>query len=629
MSGIVGIFYRDGAPVERVYLQAFVEFLSYRGPDFRDIWSEGSIGLGHTTLRTTNASFGERQPASLDAWLSITADARLDCRAELRAKLASAGRRVGHALPDSALILHAYATWGQECVSHLRGDFAFALWDAHASTLFCARDHFGIKPFYYAELGDLFLFSNTLNCVRLHPEVSDALNEAAIADFLLFGLNCDSATTTFRDVRRLPPAHCLAVSADRLQSTRYWIPPTDRRIRYRCADDYVGHFQSILQAAVNDRLCSDPVGILLSGGLDSASLAATARELPTETGEARDVRSYTVIYESLIPDNEGPVAREVAEFLGIPNRCLALDHLRPFEQAKDPEFSWPEPVDDPFCSGLLEQFRMISADCRVVFSGEGSDNLMHFQMWPYVESLRRNHEWGQLGREVLGYLWLRRIPFRGIRRRFQGLFGKNPTALMFPPWIAPDFARRMGLETRWNECHALSVPPVEHPIHPKAHASMFLPQWTRMFELQDAGVTRFPLEVRYPFLDLRLVDYLFAVPPFPFFFQKKLLRDAMAGRLPETVRLQRKTPWQGDPLLEKANRTKKQWVSQVQWNKKMEKFVDRSSLGKLRGKLSTEQASSSVRPYCLNFWLESARPVRLTQLPETANGKNRDCEGQT
>ena len=113
------------------------------------------------------------------------------------------------------MILHAYATWREECVDHLRGDFAFALWDARERKLFCARDHFGIKPFFYSAIERQFLFSNTLNCLRAHPDVSDELNEAAIGDFLLFGLNCEIATTTFRDIQRLPPAHFMVVTARR------------------------------------------------------------------------------------------------------------------------------------------------------------------------------------------------------------------------------------------------------------------------------------------------------------------------------------------------------------------------------------------------------------------------------
>ncbi len=151
--------------MERALLQSLVDFLSYCGPDSRECWTDGSIGLGHAMLRTTRESLGERQPASLDGRFWIAADARLDGRAEFIAELQRSGRLVRPNAPDSELILHAYARWGTPCLEHLKGDFSFAIWDARNKRLFCARDHFGIRPFYYVQLGDLFLFSNTLNPV--------------------------------------------------------------------------------------------------------------------------------------------------------------------------------------------------------------------------------------------------------------------------------------------------------------------------------------------------------------------------------------------------------------------------------------------------------------------------------
>ncbi len=171
MSGIVGIFNRDGAPVDHGLLRALTHFLAYRGPDGREVWVHDAVGFGHTMLRTTRESLNERQPTGLDGRFWITADARIDCRAELRAELESAGRKTSRTTADPDLILHAYAAWKEECVQHLRGDFSFAIWDIRDKILFCGRDHFGIKPFYYAEIGNTFIFSNTLNCVRLHPSV--------------------------------------------------------------------------------------------------------------------------------------------------------------------------------------------------------------------------------------------------------------------------------------------------------------------------------------------------------------------------------------------------------------------------------------------------------------------------
>ncbi|MGB0034025.1 MAG: asparagine synthase-related protein [Candidatus Acidiferrales bacterium] len=619
MSGIVGIFNRDGAPADRALLQFLAQFLSFRGPDAREVWSDGPVGFGHTLLRTTRESLNERQPAGLEGRFWITADIRLDCRTELLSELETQGRKVHRPITDPELILHAYAAWGEECVQHLRGDFAFAIWDVRQRQLFCARDHFGIKPFYYAELSELFLFSNTLKCVRLHPGISGELNEAAIADFLLFGLNCDAATTTFRDIHRLPPAHCMTVSREGTRIRRYWTAPIDGRIRYRHADEYVEHFQVLMQAAVADRLRTDRAGLLLSGGLDSGAIAATAQELSTSPGGAADLRAYTITYESLIPDTDAHHARLTAEFLRIPIQCLAFDGLSLFDRWDDEELAWPEPVDDPLLSGLFDQFGMIAKDCRVVLTGDGGDNLMHFQMLPYVKDLVQRREWKRLICELPRYLRVRPSPAPGVRRRIKGLFGRDASAAVFPNWLAPDFARRMNLADRWREWIEVSAP-LAHPIVPKAHASLYVPQWAYLFELQDPGVTHCAVEVRNPFLDLRVVEYILALPPFPWFFEKTLLREAMVGRMAEAVRVRRKTPLEGDPLVANLRMGETAWLEQVQWTEEFDRYVDRRALDPSLGKKAAEEATVNIRPYCLNFWLQSARRVRYNLRAETWHG---------
>ncbi len=147
MSGFVCILHRDGAPIERALLQSLTDFLSYRGPDARESWIDGSIGMGHALLRTTHESKSERQPASLEGRYWIVADARLDAREQLIVELHRAKRDVRANASDCELILQAYAAWGTLCIDRLTGDFSFAVWDAGHKQLFCARDHFGIKPF--------------------------------------------------------------------------------------------------------------------------------------------------------------------------------------------------------------------------------------------------------------------------------------------------------------------------------------------------------------------------------------------------------------------------------------------------------------------------------------------------
>lgn len=615
----MSVFHRNGAPMDRALLSLLTDFLSDRGPDARVVWSASSIGMAHALLRTTRESAGEQQPAQLDGRLWIVADVRLDARKELINELKGANQDVRSNAPDCELVLHAYAAWGSASMDRLRGDFSFAIWDAGHQQLFCARDHFGIKPFYYAQLGEIFLCSNTLNCIRLHPHVSDALNDAAIGDFLLFGLNYDSATTTFRDIQRLPPAHSLTASPQGLQIQRYWAPPTEGRIRYAKPAEYVENFQSILETAVKDRLRTERVGILLSGGLDSSSVAAVAKGIGTKNAQFTEIRGYTYVYEWLIPDREGDYAREVSEFLRIPVKFIGMDEAELFSRLDDREVNWPEPIESPFLAAISDAYRKISMDCRILLSGEGSDNLMDFQMWPYVGDLRRQGEWRRLLTEVANYLWVRPFPWRGIRARTLRLIRKAPSRPAYPNWLAPEFSRCMNLEARWKEQNQLPKSWRAHPIHPRGHGSLSLPQWTHMFEQADPGATGYPVETCYPFLDLRMVNYLLAIPPFPWFFNKTLLREVMAERLPERVRTRPKTPLQGDPMLARIQLPDGRWKG-MSLCVELDRYVDRSALKALHGKMNAEQASSNARPYCLNIWLQSARRIRYNVHAAASNG---------
>lgn len=620
MSGFVGIFNRDGAPIERALLQSLVNSLAYRGPDTQESWMETSIGLGHALLRITIESSGERQPASLDGRYWIVADARLDCREELISDLRQSEREVNSSAPDCELILKAYASWNTACIDYLRGDFSFAIWDATHKQLFCARDHFGIKPFYYAQVGEIFLFSNTLNCIRLHPCISSELNDRAIGDFLLFGLNCDNTTTSFHDIQRLPPAHTLTVLPHGIQRRCYWTPPTDGWIRYPKPQEYVENLKFLLDEAVRDRLRTDRVGILLSGGLDSSSVAAMARGISERSSRAMEIQAYTYVYEWLIHDREGDFARAVADFLRIPIKFIALDNAQLFDRCNDLGLIGPEPVDTPFLAAISDAYRVISADCRVLLSGEGSDNLMDFQMWPYVEDLRQRGEWRQILTDVAHYAWVRPFPWRGIRTRGMRLLGKDPDEANFPDWLSPEFSQRANLPDRWREQNQLPASWAAHPIHPRGHGSLALPLWASMFEQEDPGGTGYPVETRYPFLDLRLVNFLLAIPPFPWFFKKTLLREAMKGRLPEPIRTRSKTPLLGDPVSAQLRLAGIDRLKAIPWCPGLDRYVERSALVAPHIKMKREELVVSLRPYHLNIWLQAALGGQYKRDAEIRNG---------
>src|SRR5260370_687819 len=322
--------------------------------------------------------------------------------------------------------------------------------------------------------------------------------------------------------------------------------------------------------------------------MDSSSVAAVAKEVRAKDGQTTEIRGYSCVYESLIPDQEESYARELAGFLQIPVKFQAMDQVQLFEEWDNPEFSLPEPVDNPLIAGFFKFCRIISAECRVLLSGEGNDNLMLFQMWPYVKDLQRNREWLRLFAEVANFLWVRPFPWRGIRARFLKQIGRDPDSPVFPGWLAPDFVRRMSLEERWKEGGVHPALAIEQPIHSKPHASLFLPHLTQLFRLDDAGTTHNELETRYPFLDLRIVNYLLAIPPFPWCFQKMLLREAMAGRLPERVRGRPQTPLQGDPILAQLRRTRAKLLKQMPFMPEVDGYREHSARVPLRGKISAE-----------------------------------------
>ncbi len=464
MSGIVGIAHSEDRPVDSDLLRRMTNWLSFRGPDAQEVWTDGPVGLGHALLSHASDSERERQPATLDGRAWIVADIRLDARRELVSALRSSGWEANLSDSDAQLLLHAYEAWGESCLDHLLGDFAFAIWDTRRGQLFCACDHFGIKPFYFAEVNRTFVFSNTLDCLRLHPAVSDRLNDSAIADFLLFGMNYDPASTSFADIHRLPRAHFLRWSRSGVYLREYWRPPTDGAIHYQRRREYIEHFGELFKGAVEDRLRTNKIGILLSGGLDSSSVAAVAHELRKEKYPALELHAFTSTYQNISSDSDPGAARTVASAFQIPLHLSVVDSLGIFEGWDDPNVHWPEPIDDPFAGSFLGEFETIAAKAHVLLSGEGADNLMEFEMARHFPALLREKRASRIIFDLAEHVWQRfRAPdgIRGPLRRIRRLFLPRDSAQSFPEWIQPELVARLDLKARWK--NSLDNLPLECP----------------------------------------------------------------------------------------------------------------------------------------------------------------------
>jgi asparagine synthase (glutamine-hydrolysing) len=613
MSGIVGILHLDGAPVDAELIQRLVDFQKFRGPDAQRLWISGHIGLGHTLLATNDESAHECQPLHLDDNTWIVADARVDGRPELVAKLTAAGQRAPSDAIDAELILRSYRAWGEACLEHLLGDFAFAIWDAPKQKLFCARDQMGVKPFYYANIGSLLVFSNTLDCVRQHPAVSDRLNDLAIADFLLFDINQDAATTSFADIRRLPAAHSLRCERGAVSIRRYWTLSVTEPVRFQRESECIEQFRALLGQAVADRLRTKSAGILMSGGLDSTTVAATAGRILAGNGNQNGLFAETVVLDNLTPDDERHYATLVAGALKIPIQFRAAD-ARLFGGADNLQYRSPFPGHLAWPDQASDLLRQIGARSRIALTGSGSDPGLASRITVHFRQLLRKRRFAWAARDALRYLGAEgRFSRLYLRGRWRLLMNSRNPFTAYPGWLNDDFQREYGLRERWQ---AYGVPDrraelrTERNINafrPEAVASMIHVSWQHLFENLDPGATHVPVEIRHPFFDLQVVDFLLGLPRLPWCCDKELLRQSGRGILPEAVRLRRKSPVRYDPVIALLQKPESAWVDRFEPVPGLERYVRRHRIPRVWMERSSGTAWVNLKPLSLNFWLRNNR----------------------
>jgi asparagine synthase (glutamine-hydrolysing) len=604
LSGFVCIMHGDGPPIDRELLQSLTDFLSFRGPEACGIWSDGPLGMGHTLLRTTHESKNERQPADLEGRYWIVSDARLDARKELITELQGAEQNVRSNAPDCDLILHAYAAWGATCIDRLQGDFSFALWDAANRQLFCARDHFGVKPFYYAQLGKIVLCSNTLNCLHRHPAVSTRLNDLAIADFLLFDMIREPGATSFADIQRLPPAHVLSCESGTISVRRYWTLPVSAPLHYTRPNECVEQFKELLGHAVADRIRVSDVGVLMSGGLDSPTVAASARWTLARNGSDTGLCAYTEVFENLIPHEERRYAGLVAEALKIRIEFQVSDEMGLWRCQSHENSGWPEPVHSPWSDGGLHQLRQVAARNRVALTGFGGDPALSSLLSAHFSKLLKNGQIRHALGDALRYLAAQgRFSRLYVRTRMRRWFASEKATSWYPGWLNQDFEKRFGLRERWEML--MRAPTPNGAVRRTAYEAMVDPLWPNLFEGYDPGATGVPVEVRHPFFDLRLVEFLMALPALPWCSDKELLREAARGVLPDAVRLRPKSPLLADPLVALLQRPESAWVDSFEASPELGRYVDRSRVPKVFGEKHAWTAWIHLRPLSLNSWLRS------------------------
>jgi len=609
VSGFVALVNLDGSPIDEGLLDRMTSFLQFRGPDRHQQRVAGQAGFGHTWLNVGHRSVEQPPPLTLDGRCFIVADARIDARRDLVAALSGEPANATATAADVELIAHAYAKWGVECVSRLLGDFSFAIWDATERRLYCARDRFGVRPLYYARIGATIAVSNTLDCLRVHGGLSNALNDLAVADFLMFGENREPDTTVFRDIKRLPPAHHMTWSGDTVSLRKYWAMPVEATIQFARAGDYVDRFHELLRDAVADRLRSDRATVLMSGGVDSTALAAVATDVGRRAAGC-GVDAVTSTYERLIPDPERQFAAMVAAHLEIPIRYDVRDDEVSIADWDRVAVNTPEPVANPPAFVAAVNFLQTTArGARVFFYGEGPDNALRYEWRPFLSYLARSRQPGQLFRALAADALLHpRVPlWSSIRQltvmRRRARQWEEP----FPAWLDPAFAERCNCRDRWEQ-QRRQVAPI-HPIRPLGYAGLDPARWQGLFEDCDISAAHGHVEFRYPFLDVRVLQYLLALPAMPWCRNKLIIRRAMKPLLPRPVLTRKKTAvatsadWQ---------RVRKCGLPRVARTPELFAFVDPA---KLPSSINSEPAMrAALRPLGLGYWLQRYSTVDPKEL---------------
>jgi asparagine synthase (glutamine-hydrolysing) len=570
MSGIVGTYRLDGAPAEAAALTQMTDALAHRGPDGTGRWREGSVALGQLMLHTTPESLHETLPLTDPSGrFTITADARIDNRADLIGRLGVNGKPTEE-IADSELILAAYKTWGADCPDKLLGAFAFAVWDEREHRLFCARDHYGVKPFfYYHRPGRLFAFASEIKALLCLDAVPRTLNERGIARHMLMPVEDNAADTFYEDVRVLKPAHAGLVRPGAFHEHRYWALDPEREVRLGSDEAYAEALRERFVEAVRCRLRSAyPVGAMLSGGLDSSAVTCTAAHLQNEDPGAHGrgrLHTLSAVFDNVPESDERSFIEQVTSTYDVEPHYFHADRHSPLADLD--ATLWH--LDRPNESGNLylnwNLYRTARRHgARVVLSGfDGDTTLSHGRH--HLNVLARAGRWRALLPEVRAYAqrigepwkevvwaWIRKFgvdPFisrcrplrfarrvwRGLRRRLRSR-GNASGAVGGAAWedvLAPAFAAEM--KAHLDEAPS---PPAstEREHHHRLLTRSLMP---RTLESLNATAAAHGVALRLPFCDKRLMEFCLALPPeqkMRHGWTRLVMRHAMRGLLPERIR---------------------------------------------------------------------------------------------
>lgn len=605
MSAIAAIFQLDGSPVERAPLERIMEFLRPQGPDGISYHVAGPVGLGNGLFRATSESQSEVAPCSLDGKVWITADAFLTGREELVDALRAVGREAALNRPDSELILHAYHAWGDACLDRLLGYFAFILWDGAKQRVLAARDHFGNRALYYAHVGQRLVLANSLDGLMQDLGVPARLSDFHVGCFLALGATTylDQGGTSYEAVRKVRHAECLVAEQGEVKLRRYWVCPSEvEPFHYRREEEVVERFRELFARVIRDRLRSRKLCFTVSGGMDSTSVLAMTAHVIRQRGHGPELVALSQDHRRINPTREAELAGRLCRQYGIPQVLMNMDEV-PW---LTPDYSPVTLMVYPIGKQQEEFVRRSSRLAPVVMTGTSGD----MQRTGYLRE-------ALLGQGIFSAL----RGYRTVARRYRlipdthfGLYRwrdkllgrKGHFARHFPEWIRTDLAKTHGLPNAFAKYDKPLTDSVglSNRSHPEIRYWCGRKDNATVFHGNAADT---PGDWLDPLGERRLVDFYLSLPLLPWFAHKFLLREAMAGLLPDEIRLRPRdqvVSHHASFFHEPGN----EWIDQWRADPRLERYVNRRAIPPVFGKHGlVHQGFVHMRALLLNQWLCSRR----------------------
>jgi asparagine synthase (glutamine-hydrolysing) len=565
MCGICGIFFSDrDRRVQDDTLKRMNRRIVHRGPDDEGFFIEENVGLAMRRLSIIDVRTGHQPIANehQDVW--IVYNGEIYNHAELRVDLEAKGHRY-KTNSDTETIVHLYEEYGRDCVKHLRGMFAFVIWDRRKRVLFAARDRLGIKPFYYRWDGKVFLFASEIKAILAYPEVRPEFNRGTLAEYLAFGY-ITGPETMFGGIRKLMPGHLLELSEQGDPRTeRYWDLTTEVDCEPRSREYYVTTYREMLEGAVGSHLMSDvPLGMFLSGGLDSSAVAALATKIRGDR-----IQTFAVGYgEEAF--SELSYARTVAEHIRSEHHEVRLNRKEFFESL--PRLIWheDEPIVWPSSIALYFVARLARERVTVVLTGEGSDETLGGYTryaWTLLNA-RMDRTYRAVTPDAVRRFIRKAIhasPLSAaLHRKLEHTFllrdGKSWSSFyydnFFSAFSAAEQTELLTSEalTGAGNAYAGSMAGWERSHGDLLHRLLYADLNSYLIELlmkQDQMSMAASIESRVPFLDHELVEFTARIPAqysIEGMAGKFILKQAVADLLPRSIIYRQKmgfpTPWE-------------------------------------------------------------------------------------